>query len=403
MISFNQKPQNITLFSGNKQLFVLTSDYPFAVRMTLFFYANSTKTNLLYSISEKKSPTNNIVSFDISAYLDSFLISKNTVIDFGTLATQNKIQLPSYCFVSVKFETIDSENQVFENVLTADYRVLKASTEPDTDFFVDFIKNYSAFLTFAPSPQKISDKSGAFFSYYNVFQRFVKIYCKFYFEDGASSTFTVKALDLAEGVWAFYFSLTELKILVPEFERIEFWAQNNLNQNISNLIKFEIDTKNYIFERVLVVQNSIGGIDFSRLLGEIEDTSKFARISALNDSEIRNIYSERTQTFSVNSGFFANLSEKIHEYQNWFVNEILQANSAYLITAERITEVRINTESGMAYKDGEFTANESFKLESIKVLKSFTTPAIELPENSNTTPENYIQTGYLNQNYYESH
>lgn len=134
----------------------------------------------------------------------------------------------------------------------------------------------------------------------------------------------------------------------------KLWLANEQNQRLSQVRTYRVDTKARPYQRFLLFDNSLGGFDTLRLLGQADQTTTVRRTmvevdiagSAVEQASLQIVDSEGDSTITVSTGFFERNASQWSRY----IDELLLAKQIYLIT-DRGHEPLVLTTTSLLVQD----------------------------------------------------
>lgn len=135
----------------------------------------------------------------------------------------------------------------------------------------------------------------------------------------------------------------------------KLWLANENNQRLSQVRTYRVDTKARPYQRFLLFDNSLGGFDTLRLLGQADQTTTVRRTlvevdiagSAVEQASLQIVDSEGDSTITVSTGFFERNASQWSRY----IDELLLAKRVYLITDRGHEPLVLSTTSLLVQDD----------------------------------------------------
>ena len=343
--------------------------------------------NVIATDSMPATDDNSAITFNISDYLktlqkDTFTATKLTNVGFQNSEIANHYRIRVY-------ELWDNDGVEKNSTLLADtYTVLDGALERIyTDYYNEEI-NYSdfvpvllttrkKFLTWENSPKKISTSQPAFL--YFITQSDFEIYyeIKKYFDDNTTSTHTSAPWAAIGNVPIFIntdFTTNNLAASETPTKKItkyEFWIKRSItNAVISEVKTYIIDRRHYNNQRVYIYKNSFGAYDTIRFLGVSETENQIDRENYITQGREELYFSERTNTISVNSGWFINLYSN-DKQGKLYITELINSTDIYEIYNSTIIPVLPVTNKWKVGTDNNFNYSVEFEYKHKFINKNY--------------------------------
>ena len=346
---------------------------------------------------EKIAPVANKGYFDLHSYADAFLKSlrEEPILDGSAGAFKSK-SCENFVFEFTEIYpdlTTGSQQWVY-------LMLVRGATNTDTAYFPGFVAN-GQMLSFAPQPIPISSAGVAHFDWLNFTDKAIQIMAKFDYEDGTSTTTLLQTIgNCAKGLWHFAFPYSAIRpAATGDFISVGFWFRNALNQNISSVAQFDYREAEDR-ERYLVFENSVGGWDSIRMIGTASETVKYERFTSTIAEYNRTAATDKTQLFSIDFGQAALQYAAPHTVQNYIASELCAARAAYLVTPQKIVEVRLTNTEMLSYKDLDFNLPITIELEAVRISQMFETPTIATAPSYDAESEGYYTENFIDANYF---
>ncbi|UHG93386.1 DUF5977 domain-containing protein [Spirosoma oryzicola] len=135
----------------------------------------------------------------------------------------------------------------------------------------------------------------------------------------------------------------------------DVWLSDGANNRISQVRTFVIDSTEQAQERFILFENSLGGFDTLRILGQGSLATTVQRITvetdpqstAIDAAQLRVIQIESDQSLTVSTGYFSSQAGAWARY----LNELLLSKSIYLVTAKGHVPLLLTTTELVTHED----------------------------------------------------